>query len=54
MVSDRAAYAYLPASVARFPSAEGFAARMREAGFAGVRWQLVTGGIACLYRGEKA
>jgi demethylmenaquinone methyltransferase/2-methoxy-6-polyprenyl-1,4-benzoquinol methylase len=51
---DGSAYSYLPASVARFPSPEGFAALMREAGFTAVRWSLLTGGIACLHRGEKA
>jgi demethylmenaquinone methyltransferase/2-methoxy-6-polyprenyl-1,4-benzoquinol methylase len=50
---DRSAYSYLPASVARFPTPEGFGALMEEAGFASVRWQLLTGGIACLHRGER-
>jgi demethylmenaquinone methyltransferase/2-methoxy-6-polyprenyl-1,4-benzoquinol methylase len=50
---DSSAYAYLPASVAGFPSPEGFAALMEEAGFEGVRWRLLTGGIACLHAGEK-
>ena len=49
---DRAAYSYLPASVARFPTPEAFAALMERAGFTGVRWRLLTGGIACLHRGE--
>jgi demethylmenaquinone methyltransferase/2-methoxy-6-polyprenyl-1,4-benzoquinol methylase len=51
---DGSAYAYLPASVARFPSPEAFAALMRDAGFADVRWERLTFGIACLHRGEKA
>jgi demethylmenaquinone methyltransferase/2-methoxy-6-polyprenyl-1,4-benzoquinol methylase len=50
---DTSAYAYLPASVARFPSPEAFAGLMREAGFDDVRWRPLTGGIACLHRGEK-
>jgi demethylmenaquinone methyltransferase/2-methoxy-6-polyprenyl-1,4-benzoquinol methylase len=50
---DASAYAYLPASVARFPRPEAFAALMREAGFVDVRWQRLTGGIACLHRGER-
>jgi demethylmenaquinone methyltransferase/2-methoxy-6-polyprenyl-1,4-benzoquinol methylase len=50
---DRSAYAYLPASVARFPTPERFANLMEEAGFASVEWRLLTGGIACLHRGEK-
>jgi demethylmenaquinone methyltransferase/2-methoxy-6-polyprenyl-1,4-benzoquinol methylase len=51
---DRSAYAYLPASVARFPTAERFAHLMEEAGFTAVQWRLLTGGIACLHRGERA
>jgi demethylmenaquinone methyltransferase/2-methoxy-6-polyprenyl-1,4-benzoquinol methylase len=50
---DGSAYAYLPASVARFPSPEAFGALMEDAGFRDVRWRLLTGGIACLHRGEK-
>ena len=53
LLSDRSAYAYLPASVARFPSPDVFAARMQEAGFTEVRWRLLSFGIACLHRGEK-
>ena len=51
---DASAYAYLPASVARFPTPAAFAALMAEAGFVDVRWRPLTGGIACLHRGEKA
>jgi demethylmenaquinone methyltransferase/2-methoxy-6-polyprenyl-1,4-benzoquinol methylase len=50
---DRSAYAYLPASVAGFPSPGAFGNLMEQAGYASVRWQLLTGGIACLHRGEK-
>ena len=50
---DASAYAYLPASVAKFPTPEAFASLMREAGFVDVRWQRLTGGIACLHRAEK-
>jgi demethylmenaquinone methyltransferase/2-methoxy-6-polyprenyl-1,4-benzoquinol methylase len=50
---DSSAYAYLPASVAGFASPEEFAALMKEAGFERVEWQLLTGGIACLHRGQK-
>jgi demethylmenaquinone methyltransferase/2-methoxy-6-polyprenyl-1,4-benzoquinol methylase len=50
---DGGAYAYLPASVSRFPSPPEFAALMGEAGFADVRFRLLTGGIACLHRGER-
>jgi demethylmenaquinone methyltransferase/2-methoxy-6-polyprenyl-1,4-benzoquinol methylase len=50
---DASAYAYLPASVARFPTPEAFAGLMVEAGFGDVRWRPLTGGIACLHRGER-
>ncbi len=47
-------YAYLPASVARFPEPEEMLARMRAAGFQDVSWTPYTFGIAGLYRGRKA
>jgi len=50
---DGSAYAYLPASVQAFPSPQAFAALMEQAGFASVRIQPLTFGIACLHRGEK-
>ncbi len=51
---DGSAYAYLPASVARFPRPDAFVRLVAEAGFVDVRWRALTGGIACLHRGEKA
>jgi demethylmenaquinone methyltransferase/2-methoxy-6-polyprenyl-1,4-benzoquinol methylase len=51
---DRSAYSYLPASVAGFPTPAEFGALMTQVGFEDVRWQLLSGGIACLHRGEKA
>jgi demethylmenaquinone methyltransferase/2-methoxy-6-polyprenyl-1,4-benzoquinol methylase len=51
---DRTAYAYLPASVARFPTPSEFGALMEQSGFVSVRWTLLTGGIACLHRGDRA
>lgn len=49
---DRAAYAYLPASVARFPDPAGFAALLERCGFRAVTARPLTFGIAHLYRGE--
>ena len=46
-------YAYLPASVSRFPSPDEMLQRMRDAGFADVSWRPYTFGIAGLYRGKK-
>ena len=50
----RGPYAYLPASVERFPSPEEMLKRMKNAGFAEASWTPYTFGIAGLYRGKKA
>ena len=49
----RGPYAYLPASVERFPPPEEMLARMKNAGFAEATWTPYTFGIAGLYRGKK-
>jgi len=49
----RGPYAYLPASVARFPSPEEMLQRMKRAGLAEATWTPYTFGIAGLYRGKK-
>jgi demethylmenaquinone methyltransferase/2-methoxy-6-polyprenyl-1,4-benzoquinol methylase len=49
-----AAYSYLPASVRRFPGPEDLARAMEEAGFAGVGWRLLGGGIVALHVGRRA
>ena len=49
----RGPYAYLPASVERFPSPEEMLGRMRRAGFREASWTPYTFGIAGLYRGRK-
>jgi demethylmenaquinone methyltransferase / 2-methoxy-6-polyprenyl-1,4-benzoquinol methylase len=49
----RGPYAYLPASVERFPAPEEMLARMRQAGFTEAGWTPYTFGIAGLYRGRK-
>lgn len=46
-------YAYLPASVERFPQPDEMLKRMRRAGFQHVSWTPYTFGIAGLYRGRK-
>jgi demethylmenaquinone methyltransferase / 2-methoxy-6-polyprenyl-1,4-benzoquinol methylase len=43
------AYAYLPASVARFPGAEELAALLERAGFSYVRFRLLAGSIVALH-----
>ncbi len=50
----RGPYAYLPASVERFPPPEEMLERMRQAGFGEVSWTPYTFRIAGLYRGVKA
>jgi demethylmenaquinone methyltransferase/2-methoxy-6-polyprenyl-1,4-benzoquinol methylase len=49
----RGPYAYLPASVERFPPPEEMLGRMRRAGFAEPIWTPYTFGIAGLYRGKR-
>jgi demethylmenaquinone methyltransferase/2-methoxy-6-polyprenyl-1,4-benzoquinol methylase len=49
-----AAYSYLPASVRRFPGPEDLAAAMERAGFAGIGWRLLGGGIVALHVGRRA
>ena len=46
-------YAYLPASVEKFPHPEEMLDRMRTAGFSEVSWTPYTFGIAGLYSGRK-
>jgi len=49
----RGPYAYLPASVERFPHPQEMLTRMNTAGFAEASWTPYTFGIAGLYRGKK-
>jgi demethylmenaquinone methyltransferase/2-methoxy-6-polyprenyl-1,4-benzoquinol methylase len=47
------AYSYLPASVRRFPGPSDLAAAFGHAGFDGVGWKLMGGGIVALHVGTK-
>jgi demethylmenaquinone methyltransferase/2-methoxy-6-polyprenyl-1,4-benzoquinol methylase len=49
---DAAAYRYLPRSVEAFPGPDGLAERMRDAGFARVRYERLSFGIAAIHVGE--
>lgn len=49
----RGPYAYLPASVERFPAPEEMLIRIRNVGFAEATWTPYSFGIAGLYRGKK-
>ena len=55
MVSKHSsAYTYLPESVLHFPDPPELARRMKAAGFAGVEWETLSGGIAALHHGVRA
>ncbi|MGD0921344.1 MAG: bifunctional demethylmenaquinone methyltransferase/2-methoxy-6-polyprenyl-1,4-benzoquinol methylase UbiE [Terriglobia bacterium] len=47
-------YQYLPDSVSQFPDQEPLAAALTAVGFANVRYQNFTGGVAALHLGQKA
>ncbi|MGA2134185.1 MAG: class I SAM-dependent methyltransferase [Bryobacteraceae bacterium] len=49
---SRDAYAYLPESVRKFPGPEELARMMRAAGFGGVAFERLTGGIVALHLGR--
>jgi len=49
----QAAYRYLTDSVAQFPDATQFKAAMEEAGFAGVSFITMSGGIVCVHTGVR-
>lgn len=48
-----AAYAYLPASVRRFPGPEDLAVVMRRAGLGEISWHLLGGGIVALHTAKR-
>ncbi|HZQ28658.1 MAG TPA: class I SAM-dependent methyltransferase, partial [Acidimicrobiales bacterium] len=53
LLSDAAAYRYLPQSVAYLPPADGLVGLLAGAGFAGVERRLLSGGIAQLLTGTR-
>jgi demethylmenaquinone methyltransferase/2-methoxy-6-polyprenyl-1,4-benzoquinol methylase len=54
VVGRAAAYAYLPASLERYPRPAEVATRMRAAGFDVVRWRWLPTGMATLHVGRRA
>jgi demethylmenaquinone methyltransferase / 2-methoxy-6-polyprenyl-1,4-benzoquinol methylase len=48
------AYSYLPASVLAFPEPAELAAKITAAGFTGVTWKPLTGGIVAVHSGTRA
>lgn len=54
MVSKHgSAYSYLPESVLQFPEPPALAGMMEAAGFQGVRWDVMTGGIVAAHFGVR-
>jgi demethylmenaquinone methyltransferase / 2-methoxy-6-polyprenyl-1,4-benzoquinol methylase len=54
LLSDRAAYAYLPRSTAYLPPAPQIAAMLREAGFSAVNHRLLMGGLSQQFVATRA
>jgi demethylmenaquinone methyltransferase/2-methoxy-6-polyprenyl-1,4-benzoquinol methylase len=54
VIPGGAAYAYLPASVRRFPGPEDLTAAMERAGFRDVGWRLLGGGIVALHTAVRS
>ena len=53
LAGDPDAYSYLPNSVRTFPEPRELAARIDGAGFGGIRWLLLAGGIIAIHSGVK-
>ena len=53
VTGDAQAYRYLVESIRRFPRPEAFAKAMRNAGFARVSFQRMTGGVVALHSGWR-
>ena len=53
VAGDAESYRYLVESIRRFPHPPAFAAMLREAGFARVSFQSLTGGIVALHSGWR-
>lgn len=52
--SNPESYTYLAETIREWPAQEPFAAAIREAGWTGVQYRNLTGGIVALHRGFKA
>ena len=53
IAGDRDAYTYLPESVKRFPAPDRLAAMIDAAGFEGIRWTILAGGIIAIHSGVR-
>jgi demethylmenaquinone methyltransferase / 2-methoxy-6-polyprenyl-1,4-benzoquinol methylase len=53
VTGDAESYRYLVESIRKFPRPNAFAGMMREAGFARVKWDIMSGGIVALHSGWR-
>ena len=53
VAGERDAYQYLVESIRQFPAQEAFAARIRNAGFARIAFENLTGGVAAIHTGWR-
>ena len=53
LAGDRDSYQYLVESIRKFPKQEVFAEMIRDAGFANVKYQDYSAGVAALHTGWK-
>ncbi len=53
VAKDRESYQYLVESIRKFPGQEAFAARIRAAGFANVKYENLTAGVAAIHSGWR-
>ena len=51
--SDPSAYVYLAESIRAWPTQPALAVRLQQAGWTGVGWRNLTGGIVALHRGSR-
>ena len=51
---SRGAYEYLPDSVSKFPDQKALVTMMEQTGFASVKYQNLTGGVAAIHTGTKS
>jgi demethylmenaquinone methyltransferase / 2-methoxy-6-polyprenyl-1,4-benzoquinol methylase len=54
LAGDQEAYSYLPDSVRTFPEPEQLARMIDTAGFGGIRWLLLAGGIVAIHSATRA
>lgn len=53
VANDEASYQYLVESIRKFPEQETFAGMIEDAGFDGVSYENLTGGIVAIHSGFK-